>query len=295
MVPCVAQQTVEFGIFQNDVIGLTEAQRTSEELFIGFEVVAEPAPEYKNFTFPRYQNYYGKCQLMSGAFVVENIQLQHLNQELHYSFEHSYGIIDTVQCGFKTYGSLDVPPVTIVPFLVLGRRNITSLRFKLRDGVLANITFKWNDFQSRCDDEIKPAPAGQGDPPGPNNSGYNPGGRPGGQGGDPLDNSPNDGQTESTGQIPPPRPGGVAPGATWKVVVTGLNNPPDCSPITGTYNSGVTDSTAQFAAVIIGDPAGGTGCGGSVKQLSASSNGVHLTNSDAVRAINMTIVSISYY
>lgn len=291
----MAQQSVEFGILENDVVGLTESQRTAEEIIIGISIVVEPTIEYKNFSFPRYQNYYGKCQLMTGAYVSRDIQLQYLNQELLHWRHPELGILETIGCYFKAYGMADTPPVLLTPNTVLTRERYTSLRFKLRPGTAANITIQWDVLDPKCGGNVLPPAGSQGKPPGASNSGYNPGNRPGAQGGDPEDFSPNDGQPQLPGENPAPEPGGYSPNASWKVAISGKNNPPDCSPFSAIYDSHVQNPEPKFIAEIIGDPAGGTGCGGSVKQLSASYDGVHLSGSDGARAIDLSISGVSYY
>lgn len=288
-------QSLSFGILNDDVIGLTESQRTSVDFTAALSIVTEGPAIYKNFSYPRFQDFYGRAQIMSGAFVVQDIRLSYLNQELLHFRHIETGLVETIGCYFKAYGSADVPPVNLVTNTFLTRERLTSIRFRLRQGVQANLVLAWEVFDAKCGGNIIPPEESQGKPPGPQNSGYNPGNRPGAQGGDPEDNSPNDGGAVPPGQNEPPKPGGPSVNAQWRVAVSGLKNPPDCSPLAGVFNTGVSDPTAKISAVAGPDPAGGFGCGVPVKQLIATSNGVAIPGAGDVRAPGMVVVSVDYY
>lgn len=291
----MGQNSVTFGIAENDVVGLTESQRTSEEIIIGLSIVKEAAIEYKNLRFPRYQNYYGKCQLMVGAYVSKNIQLQHLNQELLHWRHPELGIIETVGCYFKAYGAADQPPIGIVTNTVLVRERFTSLRFKMNPGVLANLTIQWDVFDAKCGGNVL-APAGsQGKPPAPANGGYNPGNRPLAQGGDPEDFSPNDGIPRSGDENEPPKPIGDSVNASWKIQSTFFTNPPDCQPQSAITNSGVTDPTAKVTAFTQDRLPVQFGCGTTVKRLRVFTNGFELAGFEVNAAPGLTVVAIVYY
>lgn len=291
----MAVQSVTFGIRESDVVGLTEPQRVSEELTAALSIVSEGTLVYKNLTYPRFQNFYGRCQLMSGAYVVQNVQLQHINQELLHWRNTELGINATTLCLLKLYGSLDTPPIALTVFNVLTRSRFTSLRFRLPAGTLANLTLQWNDYDAKCGEEVRQPSPTQGQPASPANSGYNPGSRPGAQGGDPFDNSPNDGRATGPGEVAPPAPSGPGASATWKIALQFFSNPPACTPSSSVYNTGIGDPAAQITAFTEDVTPQENGCGTTVKRLKASSNGVDLNVPPDVRAPGTAVVGISFY
>jgi len=214
-------QSVSFGLQKDDVVGFTSEQRTAIELHAAFSVVSEGYAVFKNFKYPRTKNFFGYALLMDGAFVKKEIPLNFINQELLHWRDDSFGVIDTIGCYFKLFAGFYTPPQTITPIIVKTRQPYTSIRFKLGEGVRANMELKWEIGESSCGSEIQEPGNDQGNPPSPNNQGWNPGSRPSGQTGDPLDNSPNDNQPKKPGQNDPPttNPTGQGTG-TWKETVT---------------------------------------------------------------------------
>ena len=291
----LAYHTATFGILNNDVVGLTEEQRTAVQFLAALSIVTEGPAVYRNFTYPRWQNFYGRCQVMSGAFVVEDVTLKYLNQQL-YRFRHPEpGINETIGCYIKALGGAMSPPIVIITNTVLEREPITSLRFKLSEGIQANLVLSWETFDAKCGGNILQPEAAQGQPPDPKNSGYNPGDRPGDQKGDPKDNSPNDGANTGPGDVDPPVPGGPGTGGTWKVQLQYFSNPPDCAPQSGFHDIGVTDPAAKITAftedVVPTEP----GCGTTVKRLKAFNNGVDLNIDSGVRAPGLTVVGTAFF
>jgi hypothetical protein len=208
---------VQFGLLPTDVVPLTPDQRTSVELQVSFSVVNEASWLYKNFKPPRYRNSYGFCQLMSGAYVIDTIQLQHVNQELLFWRDETFGILETVGCYAKGLASALQPPFVLITNTVKARKRVTSLRFRLYAGIEANIGIRWETPVARCGGNlIEPDPK-QGQPVAPNNTNANPGARPGEQGDyDPTDASDNDGDYDPNSPLPPPpTPGGGSNFPCW--------------------------------------------------------------------------------
>lgn len=201
-------KSVSFGLKNDDSIGFTPEQQSATEIIITFSVVNEPKTlEYKNLRYPRYKNFYGYCQRMAGAYVVDTVPLHHVNQLLHH-YEYRIAELDqSIACKLADISKRVFTPLTPVLVVRLHRNYITGLRFRLVDGVIANITIDWEKYTQQCGETIEPPNDKQGVPTRPNNSSSDPGLRPPEQGGIPGDNSPNDGGTGEPGQDPAPKPG----------------------------------------------------------------------------------------
>lgn len=191
-----------FGIDTDDVVGLTEAQRTSIEFLMTFSVVDEATWLYKNYKYPRYRNFYGYAQIMCGAYVVRSVELVHINQEVLYFFQDSTDILQSVGCGIKKVLANLTPPVESQVTLYLLRQRYTSVRFRLCPGVKASVALSWHYPERLCDESVVAPPDGQGNPPPANNQDPSPSPRPSDQGGDPKDKSNNDGKDDPNDDKP---------------------------------------------------------------------------------------------
>lgn len=233
---------VTFGLETSDVVGFTPDQRTAIELQLCVSIFSEGPAVYKNFRYPRYRNFYGYAQIMSGVHVVKKVAIRYLNQEILHWRDISFGINDTTGCYFKGYGAADSPPIVVVPNTVKTRQRYTSVRFRFVEGVLANCDLVWETAQSKCDSNILEPPNEQGKPPAGNNGGYNPGQRPEGQTGDPEDPSANDGNYNPSDGLPPPPSPGAGTGQWYEIISHAINT--QCEERTDTYIlPGATDGT----------------------------------------------------
>lgn len=218
-------------------MGFTPDQRTAVELQATFSVVNEATWLYKNMKPPRYRNSYGFCQVMSGAYVVDTIQLQHVNQELLHWRDETFGILETIGCYAKGLASALQPPFALITNTVKTRRRVTSLRFRLYPGVEANIGLVWETPAARCGGNVEEPDPKQGQPIPPNNSNADPSARPPEQGDfDPTDKSNNDGDYNPEENLPPPpRPSGGSVNASWHIHMVGVHNSCDGEAITYDY------------------------------------------------------------
>jgi len=207
------------------VIGLTDAQRTSIELQLTFSVTDEGTWLYKNFKYPRYRNFYGYAQIMSGAYVVEDIELVHINQEILHWQQCCTDILQSIGCGVKKVLANVTPPVESQVTLYLLRQRYTSVRFRLCPGVKANIGLSWHFPEQLCDDLLVAPSESQGQPQSSNNRDGNPGNRPGDQPEDAKDTSNNDGKDDPLDNKPvEPKPGdAIAGSGRWFAVYTGYD------------------------------------------------------------------------
>lgn len=225
---------VTFGLLTSDVVGFTTSQRTAIEMQATISIVSEGSLQYKNLRYPRFKNFYGYAQLMSGAYVVQEVALNYLNQELCHWQESSPAINQSIGCATKKILLALTPPSDAEVTVGLLRQRLTSIRFRLLPEVQANIGLNWHVLDPLCEDEIVQPPADQGEPIPPNNANSDPGSRPGNQGGDKADESDNDGDYDPTdGNPPPPVPGGGTNFACWNVYYTGTRNPPSCERYSG--------------------------------------------------------------
>lgn len=205
-----------FGLLTSDVVGFTPSQRTAIELQATISIVNEGKLEYKNLRYPRFKQFYGYAQLMSGAYVEREIPLNYLNQELCHWQESSPAINQGIGCATKKILAALTPPSEATVKVGLLRQRFTSIRFRLLPDVTANIGLNWHVLDPLCDDEIVQPPAKQGEPVPPNNGNSDPGQRPSNQGGDPVDKSDNDGNYDpGDGNPPPPVPGGGTNFPCW--------------------------------------------------------------------------------
>lgn len=239
---------ITFGLKTDDVVGFTEAQRTAISLSAYVSIVSEGTWLYRNLKFPRWKNCYGFCQVMSGAFVRQAIPIEYINQQVLFEDYTDVKQSGDIGCLIKALGEAlgQTAILTVTPT----RSPITSLRFRFFPGVLANLSISWSVYTPKCGETVLTPDAAEGRPPNPSNGGYNPGGRPSAQGGDPYDNSPNDGLAPEDGQSDPPKPipgsGGVG---TWKVTVSGYSF--EDVFFTSTVDSEITDPGASVSATTV--------------------------------------------
>jgi hypothetical protein len=174
---------------------------------------------------------------MSGAFVVETIQLQHLNQQLLFWRDETFGILETVGCYAKGIAGALQPPYALVTNTVKTRRHITAIRFRLYDGIEANIGLRWETPAARCGGNVLEPDPKQGQPIRPNNGSADPGTRPPQQGDfDPADKSDNDGDYDPNSPLPPPpTASGGSANACWHIIMVGVHNRCEGDPIVYDY------------------------------------------------------------
>lgn len=220
----------QFGLQSSDVVGFTPLQRTAVEMQVTVSIVNEATWLYKNLKPPRYRNSYGYAQVMSGAFVVRTIQLEHLNQEILHWRATEFGTNDAVVCGVKVVGLALTPPAFIGGIVALTRQRYTSIRVRLYPGVEANIGLKWELASSDCNNTIEQPDGRQGQPITPNNGSAQPSARPSDQGGDDTDGSNNDGNDNpDDGKPPAPTAGNGSNFPHWHVLYN-VRFPPECTP-----------------------------------------------------------------
>lgn len=253
----MAFNEVNFGIETTDVVGLTPGQRTAVEFQMVFSISNRGTQLYDNFRYPRFKCFYGYAQIMSGAFVIRSVPLEHINQEILHWRDEVFGLTETIGCYAKALAIALTPTRDLVTNSVLTRQRITGVRFRLAETIRANVTLTWETGEAKCGGNVlSPLPA-QGQPPAPNNSnsGANP--RPPEQGGDNSDPSANDGDYDPTAGLPePPKPteppGGLV--GQWFDVYSGYNA--GCA---GTYPTrtyaipGATNGDITPSAVRTGD------------------------------------------
>jgi len=243
----------QFQVSTSDVIAFSEPQRTAVEMSVSLSIASEGEWLYKNLKYPRFKNFYGYAQLMSGAFVVESIPLTFLNQELVHWEDQSFGINDTTLCMGKFLANLIQPSATVGALLIKTRQRYTSIRFRLFGGIIANVSYVWQEGESGCGNVVLEPDGKQGQPAIPNNGGASGSPRPSDQGGDPVDPSANDGGYDpNSGLQPPPRAGGGQASGTWQVQITGFRQ--DDSTYTFQLDSEVSDPNAVVTANLIPTP-----------------------------------------
>jgi len=243
----------QFQVQTSDVIAFSEPQRLAVEMSVSLSIASEGEWLYKNLKYPRFKNFYGYAQLMSGAFVVQTIPLTFLNQELLHWRDQSFGINDTTLCMGKFLANLIQPSATVGALLIKTRQRYTSIRFRLFGGIIANVTYVWQEGESGCGNVVLEPDGKQGQPAIPNNGGASGSPRPSDQGGDPTDPSANDGGYDpNSGLQPPPRAGGGEASGTWKIQITGFRQ--DDSTYTFQLDSEVSDPNAVVTANLVPTP-----------------------------------------
>lgn len=257
----------QFALKESDVVAFSEGQRTAVEMQVGISISFEATWQYRNLKHPRYKNFYGYAQLMSGAFVVEDIPLTFLNQELVSWRLDTFSTIDAVVCTGKAIVAALEPKAVLLGYVVKTRQRYTSIRFRLLPGIQANITYVWDSGESNCDNDIRQPDGQQGQPPVPANDGASGGSRPSNQGGDGYDPSANDGNFNPSSGLPrEPSPGGSSGSGTWKIPVTGYRQ--DDSAYSSVIDTMVTDRNAVIVPST--SPVGGAGSDGGKADLSLS-------------------------
>lgn len=211
----------QYALQASDVITITASQRTAVEYQQCISIADESTWLYKNLKYPRFRNFYGYAQIMSGAFVVNAIALNFLNQEILHWRDETFGINETTGCYAKGLASVLTPPSTLVTNTVKTRQRFTSVRYRLLPGIVANVSVVYETAQAKCDGNVLEPDEKQGQPPLSNNSGASPNPRPASQNGDPFDGSNNDGNyNPGDGRPQPPSAGGGASSGRWKVLIS---------------------------------------------------------------------------
>lgn len=278
----------QFGIKTDDVVGFTDEQRLADEMQFTLSVTNESKWLYKNYKYPRYTNFYGYAQLMSGVYVVRNIELLHINQELLYWQDSRVYLTQEIHCAKEALVKYIVAQSDKAPqeledvqsFLVPIRQRFTSIRFRLCPGVQANVALRWSPLQARCSNIFDP-PDKQADPHPQNNKDGAPSDRPSDQPQDPKDRSNNDDKDDPNDDRPKePKPGtktgGV--GGKWKVALSGF----DANDIgyNVVYPTDITDPSAEPTATFIPTGIGNSASGKVDKRLLINGNNTDATGFD---------------
>lgn len=157
--------TVSTSVGESDVLALTEEQRAAIYREWYFQLVVPPVTEYLNLKYPRYQGFYGYCQIMSGDYVVQTVPLQYVNQRIYSestaefieSVDFDACIYRFLKRAIKLYsvapGVVDDTPDSAK--VVVVKTRTTSLRFRLLPGVAANVTLVYGKFASSCGNEVE--------------------------------------------------------------------------------------------------------------------------------------------
>lgn len=220
-----------FGLLESDVVGLTAEQRTAIEFQLTVSIVSEGTWLYRNFKFPRYKNNYGYAQIMSGAYVVQSVSLDYLNQQILFFEADTFDISDNIACAARAILGALTPPSNAVISVTKHRTHITSVRFRFYSGIKANVGIRWVTPESNCGNAVLEPDKEQNEPIAPNNANSDPGSRPASQGGDSADKSPNDGNSSPGDNLPPPpKPGEGTNFPCWHYYGQGKRNPPACTP-----------------------------------------------------------------
>lgn len=243
----------QFVLQTSDAVRITASQRTAIEYQMCVSIVEESTWLYKNMKYPRYKNFYGYAQVMSGAHVVRVVPLSFLNQEILHWRDVAFYINDTTLCSVKALGAAMTPPATGFAVNVKTRQRFTSVRFRLLPGIVANVSITWEIGDSACGNLVDEPDEKQGQPPLPANDAPSSNPRPAGQTGDELDPSDNDGNYNPNGTNPPP-PGYQPPGgvASWKVIMMGYNYQ-DVA-FNAVVDSGITDPTVSVQFYLQDNP-----------------------------------------
>lgn len=211
----------QFALKTSDAVAFSVSQRTAIEMQVCVSIAFESTWLYKNLKHPRYKNFYGYAQLMSGAFVVEDIPLNFLNQELIYWFDATFGINETTGCYARAIASALEPSRVLVTNTVKTRQRYTSIRFRLLPGIVANVSYVWQSADPKCEGNVLEPDEKQGQPPLPDNSSASSSPRPINQGDDSVDPSSNDGDYNPNSGLPqPPGAGSGGRTGTWRVPIT---------------------------------------------------------------------------
>lgn len=278
---------ISFGLETSDVVGLTPDQRTAVEFQATISIVSKGSQVYENFRYPRYRNFYGYCQLMSGAYVIKSVELNYLNQELLHWRDDVFGINETTGCYAKGLASALNPPFNLITKTILIRQRYTGLRFRLMPTVTANLGLVWETPAPLCGGLIEQPDDRQGAPLPPNNGNSDPSRRPPQQGGDGTDRSANDGNYDPTDGVPkPPEAGNGSVFPNWHAF--GVGTLPGCA----TYNFNINLPAATDQAVTPGYvPTGpNAGCPGQSTDGNIVYGGATLSSPTGVVSI-----SFSYY
>lgn len=282
----MAFQDTRFVLQTTDVVGLTAEQRTAIEFQMCVSIANEATWLYKNLKHPRFKNFYGYVQIMSGAFVVEDIPLSFLNQEILHWRDETFGINETTGCYAKAIAFALPTPNVLTTNTVKVRQRYTSVRFRLLPGIVANCAIVWETAQPKCGGNVLEPSSEQGQPPLPNNSGPESNPRPSGQNGDPIDPSNNDGNDNpNDGNPPAPSAGGGAIEGKWKVRLAAYDY--QDHPYSYTKVTDITDRSATVTAKTV--PTGGApnSQGKPDNKLVLTVNGVDMPQQDTGFGMNV--------
>lgn len=276
----------QFALQPSDVVGFTASQRTAVEMQVCVSIADESTWLYKNLKHPRYKNFYGYAQVMSGAFVVADIPLSFLNQEVLHWRDETFGINETTGCYAKGLASMLTPPKELTTNTVKTRQRYTSIRFRLLPGIVANVSLVYETAEPKCDGNVLEPNEKQGQPPLPDNSGPSANPRPSNQPGDETDPSNNDGNANpNDGKPNPPTAGGGIGSGSWKVRVYAHNYQGQA--YSYTKDTFITDRFAVVTAST--QPTGGpsNAVGQSDSKLVITVNGVSTPQADTGFAMNV--------
>lgn len=262
---------VTFGLEENDICGLTGDMRTAIEFQMCVSIAEEGPWLYWNFKYPRHKNFFGYAQVMAGEFVVDTIPISHINQEILWFRDVSFGINQTTGCYARGLAQL-IGNGPLVPNTVKTRQRFTSVRFKFLPGVLANCVLKWEIGESLCEDQILEPDDEQANPPDPRNHQHDPSDRPSPIGGDNFDPTVNDGMPYEGEEDRPPYAEILPPTVgQWYGIYSGFN--PGCATTYTDREYALPGATSALITPIVTQTGNGT-CGGSAKSGVVTYNGV---------------------
>lgn len=281
----------QFALQSSDVVGFTESQRTAIEMQVCTSIGFESTWLYKNLKYPRYKNFYGYCQIMTGAFVVDAVPLSYLNQEILHWRDYSFGINQTTGCYARGVAEMLTPSKVLIPNTVKTRQRFTSIRFRLLPGIIANVSIVYETGEPKCEDNVLEPDGKQGQPPLPDNSGASPNPRPANQPGDETDPSNNDGNDAANdGKPDAPTAGGGGGSASWKVQVSLYDY--DDRPNNFTHNLRVTDRSAKVSVATRPNGGAANSGGKSDSTLTMTVNGV--TSDRPITGFGMNVFTPYY-
>lgn len=201
-----------FALTQDDLFGLSDAQRVAPEFAVFISVSGLSKEPYLNLKMPRNESYYGYAQIMAGAYVVQTVQLQYVNQRVYYDYLDTSLIYDAIGCAVQALGG---GTAEITP----RRRDITAIRVKSAPWAELNMTVRWIPLYSLCGNLYNDPVPDQGQPPEPKNDRQDPNDQPLENRLDPFDNTGADGQDPNA-----PKPGNNDLQGVWTWTV--LYSPP---------------------------------------------------------------------
>lgn len=194
----MAVQEVSFGLLESDVVPFSASQREAIEMQVCVSIADEGGWLYYNYKYPRFHNFYGYAQIMSGVFVVKTVPIEYINQELLFWEDDSFVINSTLLCAIAQTDRLINENVTIETHVIKKRQRFTAIRFRFLPGIKANVLLKYKLGAPLCGNFVDSPPDEQSQPPEPKNHSYTPSDRPSSQTSDPADPSVNDGNWDGS-------------------------------------------------------------------------------------------------